>query len=163
PRPVKARVTCNGASVLAEADGTFTLAVPQAKQYRRSASASPVYNEQSATFSDALGTAIELNFVSRGQAACAVFPSAADVECSILSVRSGAVHGSVAYDTGGMVIGAQVVCQNVDGVSQDVRLSYAWPAARTDTNGSFTITTARPGRVACVAYAPSGDAQRQEV
>src|SRR5262249_7420690 len=83
PRPVKARVTCNGASVLAEADGTFTLAVPQAKQYRCSASASPVYNEQSATFSDALGTAIELNFVSRGQAACAVFPSAADVECSI--------------------------------------------------------------------------------
>src|SRR5262249_17306183 len=44
-----------------------------------------------------------------------------------------------------------------------VRLSYSWPETRTDAKGAYTLATARPGRVACVAYAPTGDAQRQEV
>src|SRR5262249_52990646 len=69
----------------------------------------------------------------------------------------------VTYDTGGTVSGGRVACQNLDSVAENVRLSYVWPVTRTDANGTYSLTTARPGRVACVAYAPSGDAQRQEV
>src|SRR5262249_34003337 len=49
PVPVPARVTCNGASITAMADGTFDLMVTQAKEYRCTASARPAYSERSVT------------------------------------------------------------------------------------------------------------------
>src|SRR5262245_45612816 len=79
PVPVQARVTCNNASVVAAADGTFDLTLTQAKAYRCTASAPPAYQEQSATFSGDLGKVISLNFDNSGQEACATFPSSADI------------------------------------------------------------------------------------
>src|SRR5262245_49849674 len=84
PVPVQARVTCNGAAVTAAANGTFDLAVPQAKEYHCTASAPPAYNERSVTISGDLGRVVLLNFASNGQAVCSAFPSAADVECGTL-------------------------------------------------------------------------------
>lgn len=161
--PLRAHVACNGVSATSAADGSYALAVPKATQYACTADALPTYDQLKATVPGGSADTITLNFGAQGQATCSSEGNSTDILCGALPVRTGMVHGTVTYADGTLASGGRVACANTGDVASGLKAGYSWPAALTDGSGAFTVRPKRPGQVACVAYAPTGDAQRQEV
>ncbi len=165
PVPLAAKVTCNGASTTASADGSFLLSVPKAAKYACSASLAPQYGSVSVDISAAtgFGDIIDLSFETPQQSTCSQFPGQNSVECAALKIRGGTVHGVVQFTTGGPASGGNVVCANTGATAEGLSAGYDWPEATVDAQGNYTVETSRSGTVACIAYSPKGDAVRQEL
>ncbi len=163
PVAVAAKVTCNGTSITAAADGAYTLDVPKAASYACTASFAPQYSGVNVTITaaDGYGSAIELNFDTPVRSDCSKFPGQASVECAVLEIRAGTVHGTVQTTTGGPATGASVTCANTGAVAAGLNALYNWPSTKVDAEGNYTVKTARSGAVACIASSAKGDAERQ--
>lgn len=160
--PLRAHVVCNGVSVTTASDGSYTLVTPKAAQYNCAADALPDYDQVKANVSGSLGDSIAVNFEDPGQETCSSVGSQADVECASLPVRTGTVHGTVTYTDGTPASGGRVACANTGEAASGLTAKYYWPDEPTDAAGAYKVQPKRPGHVACVAYAATGDAQRLE-
>lgn len=93
PEPLRATITCNGASASSASDGTFSFSVSQSSTYTCTATA-PNYSTVSASFSGK-GSTFTLTFGPKQAAKCKEDASASALTCGVLPPATATLRGTV--------------------------------------------------------------------
>ena len=148
--PIAATITCNGASTVADADGHYTLSLPQATAYSCVARKLPAYAAQKVQIAGHTQSRIELDFGASSAPACRLGADAA-IDCEQLHFEPGSLRGTVAYDhSGAPAAGITVQCPDLAHFAA-TDVSVNWLRTKTDQTGSFSLPDVTAGSYTCLA------------